>query len=335
MNLDPAAIISYYSRFVMAKNQGHFEIARALLDLLLSADSFEAGTAEQKKALEKISQAKGYASAVTSGQENQNTPPESEAKDWESYVFDNPPYTKKLALALALYFERAGLLNQAYEMYLAASELEDEVDADVSVLAKIEEALDGTMANRIGKSCEDEQKYAEAAGWYKKAKDAGNAEASVALDRMQAFYGLTRYYTPWMEVAKKTGRKEIYDAVVSMIKADAKMGGSSIDELDFVSAAVPPCTEEIEYWERELDNFAKFSEDSLVCNGYVAVGNLLERFKMYNLALRLYKKAVPNHPTANQAAHRMLPLKSKSVPLRDAEDIYDESSPVPAIWKRA
>ena len=28
----------------------------------------------------------------------------------------------------------------------------------------------------------------------------------------------------------------------------------------------------------------------------------------------------------------MLPLKSKSEPLRDAEDIYDNGSPIPALW---
>ena len=37
MQLDTSNIPSYYSRLVMAKNQGHFSIARALLNIIVNA----------------------------------------------------------------------------------------------------------------------------------------------------------------------------------------------------------------------------------------------------------------------------------------------------------
>lgn len=329
--MENAAIISYYSRLVMAKNQGHFAIAKSLLALMENARDLDASASDYQKALDKIAQAKGHAPAINAGVESAAEVPAGEASDWQSYVLENPPYTRKLALALAAYFVKAGLLETAYEMYLSANEL-DEDGSNAVELAAIAAATNGSMANDFGKKCEAAGDYAKAANWYKKAKDAGHADADAALARMQSFHGVTRYMVPWLEITKKTGRRELAEAIVS-IAAQAKAG--SMETVNFAESVVPPCYEEIDFWEKELESYYKFSGDDSAPfgNAFIAVGKILERAKMYNLALRWYKKAVEFNNAANADAHRMLPLKSKSVPLRDAEDIYDSASPIPALWK--
>jgi len=331
MNLDAAVIPSYYSRLVMAKNQGHFKIAQALLELIVGSTVEDATSAEGRKASEKIAQAKGHAAAIAAGAESSADVPAGEAADWQEYALQNPPYTRKLALALAAYFVRANLLETAYEMYLSASEL-DEDGSSTEELSAIKAAESGNMANDFGKKCEEAGNHAKAATWYKKAKDAGLVDADAALTRMQAFHGVTRFMAPWAEIAKKTGRKELAEAIVA-IAANAKAG--NMDAVTFAESVVPPCYEEVDFWEAELEAYHKFSGDDSVAFGsaYIAIGKLIERAKMYNIALRWYKKAVEFNNAANADAHRMLPLKSKSAPMREAEDIYDAASPIPALWK--
>ncbi len=330
--MENAAVISYYNRLIMAKNQGHFEIAQALLALIENATDLDQSAADYRKAMDKIAQAKGYAAAIAAGTETTAAATESEVSDWEGYVYNNPPFTRQLALALANYFEKAARFNQAYEMYLSASELDDAFDgfeASAQQAIKMKQAEDGTMANDFGKQCEAQGNHAAAASWYKKAKEAGNAEAVESLGRMQAFHGVARFYTPWLEIAKRTGRKELAEAINAMLSADPKLAGVNQEAVTIGESAVPPCYEEVDFWERELEEFSKFSDVSTDA-AIIAIGKLLERAKMYNIALRWYKKAVP---AANADAHRMLPLKSKSVPMREAEDIYDSASSIPALWK--
>lgn len=331
MNLDASVIPSYYSRLVMAKNQGHFKIAKALLELIAGSSVEDASSAEGRKALEKINQAKGHAATIDAGVESAAEVPAGEAADWQSYVLENPPYSRKLALALATYFVKANLLDTAYEMYLSASEL-DEDGSTAEELSAIAAAESGNMANEFGTKCEAAGDYAKAANWFKKAKDAGHAEADAALARMQSFHGVTRYLAPWLEIAKKTGRKELAEAITAMA-ANAKAG--SLDAVTIGESVVPPCYEEVDFWEAELDAYHKFSGDDSVAYGtaIIAIGKILERAKMYNLALRWFKKAVEFNKAANDDARRMLPLKSKSAPMREAEDIYDTASPIPALWK--
>lgn len=331
MNLDATIIPSYYSRLVMAKNQGHFKLAQALLELIVSSTIEDATSAAGHKALDKIAQAKGHSAAIAAGKESEAVPPAGEASDWQGYVLENPPYTRKIALALAAYFVKAGLLETAYEMYLSASEL-DEDGSSAEELAAIADAESGKMANEFGKKCEEEANHAKAASWYKKAKDAGLADADAALVRMQAFHGVTRFMAPWLEIAKKTGRKELAE-VIATIAQNAKAG--NMDAVTCAESVVPPCYEEVDFWESELEAYHKFSGDDSEAFGsaYIAIGKLLERAKMYNIALRWYKKAVEFNKAANADAHRMLPLKSKSAPMREAEDIYDEASTVPGLWK--
>lgn len=331
MNLDASVIPSYYSRLVMAKNQGHFKIAQALLNLIAGSSVEDTSSVEGRKALEKINQAKGHASAIAAGAESAAEIPAGEATDWQEYVLQNPPYTRKLALALATYFVRANLLDVAYEMYLSASEL-DEDGSSAEELSAISAAESGNMANDFGKKCEEAGNHAKAATWYKKAKDAGLAEADAALARMQSFHGVTRFMAPWAEIAKKTGRKELAEAILA-IAANAKAG--NMDAVTFAESVVPPCYEEVDFWEAELEAYHKFSSDDSAAFGsaYIAIGKILERAKMYNIALRWFKKAVEFNADANADARRMLPLKSKSAPMREAEDIYDSASTIPALWK--
>lgn len=331
MNLDVAVIPSYYSRLVMAKNQGHFKMAQALLELIVNSTVEDSSSTEGRKALDKIAQAKGHAAAVSAGTESTAEIPAGEAADWQEYALQNPPYTRKLALALATYFVRGNLLETAYEMYLSAAEL-DEDGSSAEELSAIAAAESGNMANEFGKKCEDAGNHAKAANWYKKAKDAGLADADAALARMQAFHGVTRYLAPWAEIAKKTGRKELAEAIVA-IAANAKAG--TMDPVACAESVVPPCTEEIEFWESELEAYHKFSGDNSETfgNAFIAVGKILERAKMYNNALRWYKRAVEFNRAANADAHRMLPLKSKSARIGEAEFIYDSASSIPALWK--
>lgn len=336
MNLDAAIIPSYYSRLVMAKNQGHFKIAEALLELITSSEIEDSETPEGHKALEKIAQAKGHAQAISAGNENEKVPPEGEASDWEAYVVENPPYTRKLALALADYFKLASRLNQAYEMYMSAVELDDDGSASEAQALAMNQAENGTMANEFGKKCEANGNFVSASDWFSKAKAAGCTEAADSMARMQAFHGVSRYYTPWLKIATATGRKELAEAIQKMVSADPKLAGTKLEPIAIAESAVPPCYEELDFWEAELDDYVKFSkgENTEVGSAIAAVGKLLERAKIYNIALRWYKKAVTfNAPGANQDAHRMLPLKSKSAPMREAEYIYDEASPIPAMWK--
>lgn len=332
MQLDVNKIPSYYSRLVMAKNQGHFSIARALLEIIESCPAPDAATAEGRKALEKMAQAKGHAQAVAAGTDTAAVPPECEVSDWVNYVAENTPVTKALALALADYFRQANSMQVCYDLYRKASELEG--DASAEQQAALKAATDGSMANQFGSKCEAEGDYARAAEWYKKAKAANFQGASESLDRMNALYGMSRFFIPWLKVATMAGRKELAEAVQNLIKSDPKLAENA-GSVSIAESAVPPCYEEIEYWERELDKYARGgdSDNAAFVETYVAVGRILERAKVYNLALRWYKKAVANHPTANRDAHRMLPLKSKSEPLRDAEDIYDSESSIPALWK--
>lgn len=331
MNLDVTAIPGYYSRLVMAKNQGHFKIATAILELITGSSVDDSTSAEGRKALDKIAQAKGHAAAIAAGKESDAVPPAGEAADWQSYILENPPYTRKMSLALAAYFVKASLLETAYEMYLCASELDEDGSAPEELEA-IKSAESGNMANEFGKQCEAASDYAKAANWYKKAKSAGLADADAALDRMQAFHGVTRYLAPWVEIAKKTGRKELAEAIIA-IAQNAKAG--NMDPVTIGESVVPPCYEEMDFWESEMDSYQKFSGDSSTefGNAIIAVGKILERAKMYNNALRWYKKAVVYNNAANADAHRMLPLKSKSAIMREAEDIYDSASPIPALWK--
>lgn len=331
MNLDVAVIPSYYSRLVMAKNQGHFKIAQALLELIIGSPVEDSSSAEGRKALDKIAQAKGHAAAIAGGKESDAVPPAGEAADWQGYILENPPYTRKLSLALATYFVRANLLDTAYEMYLSASEL-DEDGSSAEELSAIAAAESGNMANEFGKKCEAAGDYAKAAIWFKKAKNAGLADADAALARMQSFHGVTRFMAPWLEIAKKTGRKELAEAIIA-IAAAAKAG--NMDAVTGAESVVPPCYEEVDFWESELDAYHKFSGDDSEAFGsaFIAIGKILERAKMYNIALRWYKKAVEFNAAANADAHRMLPLKSKSAPMREAEDIYDSASTIPALWK--
>ncbi|WP_298767927.1 hypothetical protein [uncultured Fibrobacter sp.] len=332
MQLDVNKIPSYYSRLVMAKNQGHFSIARALLDIIESSPAPDATTAEGRKALEKMTQAKGHSQMVAAGIDTAAVPPAGEVADWLNYVAENTPATKALALALADYFRQANSMQVCYDLYCRAIELEGDATPEQQVALKA--VADGSMANRFGCSCEAEGDYAHAAEWYKKAKAANFLGAGESLDRMNALYGMSRFFTPWLKVATMTGRKELAEAVQNLIKSDPKLAAKA-ETVSITESAVPPCYEEIDYWERELDKYARSGDGEGVAffETYVAVGRILERAKMYNLALRWYKKAVANHPTANQDAHRMLPLKSKSEPLRDAEDIYDSESAIPALWK--
>lgn len=329
--METAAVISYYSRLVMAKNQGHFAIAKALLALIENATNLDPTAPDYRKAMDKVVQAKGHAAAIDAGTESSTEIPAGEANDWQSYVLENAPYTRKLSLALANYFVRANLLETAYEMYLCASEL-DEDGSSAEELEAIKAAETGVMANEFGKKCEEAGNHAKAATWYKKAKDAGFANADASLARMQAFHGVTRFMAPWAEIAKKTGRKELADAIIA-IAANANAG--AMDAVTCTESVVPPCYEEVDFWEAELEAYHKFSGDDSEAFGsaYIAVGKILERAKMYNIALRWYKKAVEFNKAANADAHRMLPLKSKSNPMREAEDIYDSASPIPALWK--
>ncbi len=329
--MENAAIISYYSRLVMAKNQGHFAIAKALLALMESASDLDESAADYRKAVDKIAQAKGHAAAIAAGVESDAVPPAGEASDWQSYVLENPPYTRKLALALAAYFTKANLLETAYEMYLSASEL-DEDSSSAEELSAIAAAESGNMANEFGKKCEADGDYAKAAIWFKKAKDAGLADADVALARMQSFHGVTRFMAPWLEIAKKTGRKELAEAIVA-IAQNAKAG--NMDAVTISESVVLPCYQELDFWESELDAYYKFSGDDSEAygNAIAAIGKILERAKMYNVALRWYKKAGAFSKAANDDARRMLPLKSKSITMREADDIYDSTSPIPALWK--
>lgn len=332
MQLDTSIIPSYYSRLVMAKNQGHFSIARALLNIIVNAPAPDTTTPVGLKAFEKISQAKGHTDAVAAGVDSTAIPPAGEVEEWDGYVTQNPPITKQLALALAQYFRQANAFDSCYEMYLKANEF-GAGETSAAESAALQELTNGKMANEFGKECEKAGNYPHAAEWYKKAKAAGCASAAESLDRMNALYGMARYYAPWLKVATATGRKELAEAIANIVSKDPKLPNA--DAVSITESAVPPCYEEIEYWEQELERFAKFSDcdNADFASLYVAIGKILERGKMYNLALRWYKKAVANHPTANQDAHRMLPLKSKSEPLRDAEDIYDTQSPIPALWK--
>ena len=332
MQLETSNIPSYYSRLVMAKNQGHFSIARALLNIIASAPAPDTSTPAGLKALEKINQAKGHAEAVTAGSDSTVQPPAGEVEEWAGYVTQTPPITKQLALALAEYFRQGNALETCYKMYLKANEF-GIGDTSASESAALQEVSNGNMANEFGKKCESAGDYPHAAEWYKKAKAAGCATAAESLDRMNALYGMARYYAPWLKIATATGRKELAEAIENIVSKDPKLPAA--EAVSIAESVVPPCYEEIEYWEQELERFAKFSDSDNAdfANLYVAIGKILERARIYNLALRWYKKAVANHPTANQDAHRMLPLKSKSEPLRDAEDIYDSQSPIPALWK--
>ena len=221
--------------------------------------------------------------------------------------------------------------RQRYGEYLTKAKVDNGEDRD----AALQEAANGTLANEFGQICENAGEYAHAAEWYKKAKAAGCACANESLERMNALYGMARYYAPWLKIATATGRRELALAIQNIVKADPKLSTAMVEEINIAESAVPPCYEEIEYWEQEFDRFAKFSDSDseTFANLNVAIGKILERARIYNMALRWYKKAVANHPTANQDAHRMLPLKSKSEPLRDAEDIYDAHSPIPSLWK--
>ena len=329
--VDVTSIPGYYSRLVMAKNQGHFAIAKAFLSLMENYNVQDTESAEGRKALEKINQAKGHGPAIAAGVESSAQIPAGEASDWQSYVLENTPYTRKLALALADYLVKADLLETAYEMYLTAGEL-DEDGSSAEQLAAMAAAEDGTMANDFGKKCEEAKNHAKAAAWYKKAKDAGFVGADEALNRMQAFHGVTRFMVPWLEVAKKTGRRELADAILAIAE---NSNAGTMESVCIGESAVPPCTEEIDFWESELDAYHKFSGDSseVFGNAFIAVGKILERAKMYNNALRWYKRAVEFNKSANADAHRMLPLKSKSARMGDAEFIYDADSPIPALWK--
>ena len=329
--VDIAAIPSYYSRLVMAKNQGHFAIAKAILTLLENVSVADTSNPEGRKAFEKINQAKGHATAINAGIESASEIPAGEAADWQEYALQTPPYTRKFALALAAYFVKANLLETAYEMYLSAGEL-DEDGSTPEELSAIAAAESGNMANDFGKKCEEAGNHAKAATWYKKAKDAGLPDADAALARMQAFHGVTRYLAPWIDIAKKTGRKELAEAIVG-VATNAKAG--AMDAITISESVVPPCTEEIEFWESELEAYHKFSGDDSEAfgNAFIAVGKILERAKMYSNALRWYKRAVEFSKTANADAHRMLPLKSKSARIGEAEFIYDSASPIPALWK--
>ncbi len=329
--METAAIISYYSRLVMAKNQGHFAIAKALLSLMENANDLDESAPDYRKAMEKIAQAKGHAAAIAAGSESATEVPAGEASDWQAYVLENPPYTRKLSLALAAYFVKANLLETAYEMYLSASEL-DEDGSSADELSAIAAAESGNMANEFGKKCEAAGDYAKAAIWFKKAKDAGLADADAALTRMQSFHGVTRFMAPWLEIAKKTGRKELAEAIVA-IAQNAKAG--NMDAVTISESVVLPCYQELDFWESELDAYYKFSGDDSEAygNAIAAIGKILERAKMYNVALRWYKKAGAYSKAANDDARRMLPLKSKSITMREADDIYDSTSPIPALWK--
>ncbi|SHL92970.1 hypothetical protein SAMN05720764_1416 [Fibrobacter sp. UWH5] len=331
MNLDAAVIPSYYSRLVMAKNQGHFKIAQALLELIVGSSVDDSTSAVGRKALEKIAQAKGHAATIAAGTESVAEIPAGEAADWQEYALQTPPYTRKLALALATYFVRANLLETAYEMYLSAGEL-DEDGSSAEDLSAIAAAESGNMANDFGKKCEEAGNHAKAAGWYKKAKDAGLADADAALARMQSFHGVTRFIAPWLEIAKKTGRKELAEAIVA-IAANAKAG--NMDAVTISESVVLPCYQELDFWESELDAYFKFSGDDSEAygNAIAAIGKILERAKMYNVALRWFKKAGAYSKAANDDARRMLPLKSKSITMREADDIYDSTSPIPSLWK--
>ena len=330
MQLDTAMIPNYYSRLVMAKNQGHYSIARALLDIIVNAPAPDTTTPQGLKAFEKISQAKGHAAAVNAGNDSSAVPPAGEVEEWAGYVTQTPPLTKQLALALAQYFRQANSLEICYEMYIKANAFGagETTAAESATLLEVE---NGVMANDFGKICENSGDYARAAEWYKKAKADGCASAAESLDHMNALYGMARYYAPWIKTATATGRKELAEAIANLVAKDPKLPPP--DSVTINESAVPPCYEEIEYWEKELDQFARFSNSAELAEIYVAIGAILERAKIYNTALRWYKKAVANHPTANQDAHRMLPLKSRSENLRDAEDIYDAQSPIPALWK--
>lgn len=334
MQLDTSNIPSYYSRLVMAKNQGHFSIARALLNIIVSAPAPDTSTPAGLKALEKINQAKGHTDAVNAGTDSTAVPPAGEVEEWAGYVMQTPPITKQLALALAHYFKQGNALDSCYEMYQKANTFEIG-DTSAFESAALQEVSNGNMANEFGQLCESSGDYARAAEWYKKAKAAGCSSANESLERMNALYGMARYYAPWLKIATATGRKGLAEAIQNIVKSDPKLSTAMVEEINVAESAVPPCYEEIEYWEKEFERFAKFSDsDNAAFAGlYVAIGNILERARIYNLALRWYKKAVVNHPTANQDAHRMLPLKSKSEPMREAEDIYDSQSSIPALWK--
>ncbi len=334
MQLETSNIPSYYSRLVMAKNQGHFSIARALLNIIVNAPAPDTSTPAGLKALEKINQAKGHADAVNAGEDSTAVPPAGEVEEWAGYVIQTPPITKQLALALAQYFRQANSYDACYEMYQKANEFEIG-DTTAAESAALQETANGNLANEFGQACENAGDYARAAEWYKKAKAAGCSSANESLERMNALYGMARYYAPWLKIATATGRRDLALAIQNIVKADSKLSTAMVEEINIAESAVPPCYEEIEYWEQEFDRFAKFSDSDseTFANLDVAIGRILEHAHIYNLALRWYKKAVANHPTANQDAHRMLPLKSKSEPLRDAEDIYDAQSPIPALWK--
>ena len=329
--METTAIIGYYSRLVMAKNQGHFAIAKAFLALMESATGLDSAAPDYHKAMEKIAQAKGHAASIAASVETSAEVPAGEAYDWQSYILENPPYTRKLALALAAYFARANLLETAYEMYLCASEL-DEDGSSAQELEAIGSAESGTMAYEFGTRCESAGDYAKAAAWYKKAKDAGLAQADTALARMQSYHGVTRFITPWLEIAKKTGRKELAKAIVAMAQ-NANAG--SMDTVTINESVVMPCYQELDFWESELDAYFKFSGDNSEAygNAIAAIGRTMERARMYNVAIRWYKKAGSFSKAANDDARRMLPLKSKSITMREADDIYDSVSPIPALWK--
>ena len=334
MQLETSNIPSYYSRLVMAKNQGHFSIARALLNIIVNAPAPDTSTPAGLKAIEKINQAKGHADAVNAGEDSTAVPPAGEVEEWAGYVIQTPPITKQLALALAQYFRQANSYDACYEMYQKANEFEIG-DTTAAESAALQETANGNLANEFGQACENAGDYARAAEWYKKAKAAGCSSANESLERMNALYGMARYYAPWLKIATATGRRDLALAIQNIVKADPKLSTAMVEEINIAESAVPPCYEEIEYWEQEFDRFAKFSDSDseTFANLDVAIGRILEHARIYNLALRWYKKAVAKHPTANQDAHRMLPLKSKSEPLRDAEDIYDAQSPIPALWK--
>ena len=334
MQLETSNIPSYYSRLVMAKNQGHFSIARALLNIIVNAPAPDTSTPAGLKAREKINQAKGHADAVNAGEDSTAVPPAGEVEEWAGYVIQTPPITKQLALALAQYFRQANSYDACYEMYQKANEFEIG-DTTAAESAALQETANGNLANEFGQACENAGDYARAAEWYKKAKAAGCSSANESLERMNALYGMARYYAPWLKIATATGRRDLALAIQNIVKADPKLSTAMVEEINIAESAVPPCYDEIEYWEQEFDRFAKFSDSDseTFANLDVAIGRILEHARIYNLALRWYKKAVANHPTANQDAHRMLPLKSKSEPLRDAEDIYDAQSPIPALWK--
>ena len=114
MQLETSNIPSYYSRLVMAKNQGHFSIARALLNIIVNAPAPDTSTPAGLKALEKIKQANGHADAVNAGTDSTAVPPAGEVEEWAGYVIQTPPVTKQLALALAHYFRQANAYDSCY-----------------------------------------------------------------------------------------------------------------------------------------------------------------------------------------------------------------------------